>query len=112
MKTLDLQEIRQSLEKDRRVLLERLRNGYQETVAYEPINPTRSDLAWRYDWLQRKKLLLEQAKKQLSDVERALMRLENGEYGKCIRCNQPIHPDRLKVLPKAALCVNCKHKYE
>ncbi|MEP6534713.1 MAG: TraR/DksA family transcriptional regulator [Bryobacteraceae bacterium] len=38
----------------------------------------------------------------------ALDRLREGEYGICTRCDQPIPPRRLQVLPWAKYCVPCQ----
>ena len=45
---------------------------------------------------------------QLAKVELALAKLENGTYGLCDVCAQPINPERLEALPQASLCLNCK----
>jgi len=44
---------------------------------------------------------------KLADVERALVKLEDGSYGVCDRCGDPITPERLEAIPWAALCVRC-----
>ena len=44
----------------------------------------------------------------LADVERALARLENGEYGICTRCSEPISDSRIEAVPAAELCITCK----
>ena len=41
----------------------------------------------------------------LADVERALVKLEDGSYGRCDVCGQPVGTDRLEALPWAVLCV-------
>lgn len=41
----------------------------------------------------------------LRDVELALVRLEDGTYGTCRRCGEPIARERLEALPWAALCI-------
>jgi DnaK suppressor protein len=41
----------------------------------------------------------------LADVERALVKLEEGTYGRCDVCGEPIAEERLEVLPWAVLCV-------
>jgi RNA polymerase-binding protein DksA len=48
----------------------------------------------------------------LQQVEEALGRIENGTYGVCEICDQPIHPDRLRAIPYARLCINCKEREE
>ena len=44
----------------------------------------------------------------LSDVRGALDNLENGDYGICEDCDEPISPRRLDVIPWARLCVKCQ----
>jgi DnaK suppressor protein len=41
----------------------------------------------------------------LADVQRALAKLEEGSYGTCDACGQPIGDARLEALPWAVLCV-------
>jgi DnaK suppressor protein len=40
-----------------------------------------------------------------ADVERALAKLEDGTYGLCDVCGEPIGEGRLEALPWAVLCV-------
>ena len=46
----------------------------------------------------------------LSEVTAALGRLEEGTYGRCERCSQPIAPARLEAMPAARLCIACASK--
>lgn len=48
--------------------------------------------------------LNEQAARHLEDVRAALKRIENGTYGYCVECNQPIPVERLRALPTAQRC--------
>ncbi len=43
----------------------------------------------------------------LNDVEAALVKLDNGTFGACERCGQPIAPARLEAKPAARLCMEC-----
>ena len=43
----------------------------------------------------------------LSDVERALAKMDEGTFGVCERCGQPIAMARLEAMPAARLCMNC-----
>jgi DnaK suppressor protein len=45
---------------------------------------------------------------QLRLVEEALDRLNAGDYGTCLACEQPIAEKRLRALPWARYCVNCQ----
>ena len=40
-------------------------------------------------------------------LERALAKLEEGSYGRCDSCGEPIAPGRLEVAPESALCIGC-----
>ncbi len=56
-----------------------------------------------------KRLALEnRIRDQLAEVEHALHKFEEGTYGLCEHCGQPIDPARLEALPQAKLCMNCK----
>ena len=56
-----------------------------------------------------KRLVLERRiKEQIVGVERALHKFEEGTYGLCDSCGQPIDPARLEAIPEANLCINCK----
>jgi DnaK suppressor protein len=54
--------------------------------------------------------LIDRLRGQLRDVERAVRKIEDGTYGLCQRCGQPIGPERLEALPYSTLCVSCKQK--
>jgi DnaK suppressor protein len=46
-------------------------------------------------------------KEALADVEAALQRVEDGTFGLCLRCGQPIAEARLEAMPAAQLCMKC-----
>lgn len=46
-------------------------------------------------------------RESLSDVEDAIVKLDNGTFGVCEGCGQPIAPDRLEAKPAAKLCMDC-----
>jgi len=48
----------------------------------------------------------------VSEIDDALQRLDDGTYGICQECHQPISAARLKVLPFASMCVACKSHRE
>ena len=43
----------------------------------------------------------------LERTERALAKLDEGTYGTCDRCGQPIAERRLEAMPDSVLCVQC-----
>ena len=48
----------------------------------------------------------------LEQVDRALERIDDGTYGSCEGCQQPINRTRLQYLPFVNLCVDCQRKQE
>jgi RNA polymerase-binding transcription factor DksA len=51
--------------------------------------------------------LLEQLRERAETLTRAISGCKDGAYGICERCGEPIHPDRLAVLPETTLCIDC-----
>jgi DnaK suppressor protein len=56
--------------------------------------------------------LHERDRSQLLLIERALGKLESGQYGCCESCGDFIESRRLKARPFASLCINCKEEEE
>lgn len=46
--------------------------------------------------------------KLLREVQGALRRIENGAYGTCNECEEPISVKRLNAVPWARYCVTCQ----
>lgn len=53
-------------------------------------------------------LALERESKSLTQVGAALRRIEGGEFGICIECEEPISPKRLAAVPWAECCLRCQ----
>jgi RNA polymerase-binding protein DksA len=51
--------------------------------------------------------LLDQARRQLAQVDAAIGRLDAGQFGRCERCGQPIPAARLAARPTATTCIRC-----
>lgn len=56
--------------------------------------------------------LNENERMRLQEVDESLDRIENGTYGICEECGEPIGLKRLEVRPVAKYCVPCKTKLE
>ena len=48
----------------------------------------------------------------LGQTERALARIDDGTYGVCESCGNPIGKARLQAFPRATLCMTCKQREE
>lgn len=48
----------------------------------------------------------------VASVDAALGRIDDGTFGLCARCGNAIAEDRLRAIPYATLCIDCKRKDE
>ena len=48
----------------------------------------------------------------LADVDAALMAMNEGSYGTCLECGEPIASRRLQAIPWAAHCIRCQQAHE
>lgn len=44
---------------------------------------------------------------EIQQIRLALLRIENGTYGNCAKCGDPIGLERLKARPIATRCIKC-----
>ena len=56
--------------------------------------------------------LMENDGATLGQIEAALERIEDGDYGSCVECGGRIPKMRLNVIPYTAHCVKCASKLE
>lgn len=52
------------------------------------------------------KVLLNKFREQLVEVEHALAKFDEGTYGLCERCRNPIAEPRLEAMPATRYCIN------
>lgn len=87
--------------------------GRQQRIAQdlsEPLSPDSSEQAVEKEddaGLEAQAALVA---REIASVNRALLRIENGTYGECVRCGEAIAPKRLEARPEAALCISCASK--
>jgi len=51
-------------------------------------------------------------KQELKEIEEALKKIEEGRYGICEMCDEPISEERLKIKPHAKYCIICREIIE
>jgi RNA polymerase-binding protein DksA len=56
--------------------------------------------------------LEENSEQVLRAIDRALQRIEEGTFGICETCGQPISEERLEAIPYATQCIDCRRKGE
>ena len=53
----------------------------------------------------------ENERAQLTLVQTALVRLDDGTWGQCVSCGKPIAEERLRVAPEALRCAGCTNHH-
>jgi RNA polymerase-binding transcription factor DksA len=54
--------------------------------------------------------ILAQSHRHLSEIDSALLRMDEGVYGLCPVCRGPIAIGRLQARPQAPLCIRCAER--
>ena len=104
-----LQELVERL-KERQQELKRLDAGSIEARAPVELDQSRQGRLSRMDALQSQAMAQETARRraqELLKIEAALDRLNDGEYGYCVKCGESIGHKRLEFDPATPLCVDC-----
>jgi DnaK suppressor protein len=52
------------------------------------------------------------ARTEIEMIKQAIVRIDNGQYGICQVCGEPISKERLEALPYSNMCINCASKAE
>ncbi|MBA2563803.1 MAG: TraR/DksA C4-type zinc finger protein [Gemmatimonadetes bacterium] len=96
-----LMETRESILKNLEGLRDELR-GLQE--------PSHELEEWAQEEKERDILILQEQRQEeeLSRIQIALQRIDQGTYGQCARCGRPIGDERLEEVPTAVFCMNCQ----
>jgi DnaK suppressor protein len=55
---------------------------------------------------------LERETKNLTQIDAALKRIDKGEFGICLDCEEEIAPKRLSALPWARYCLHCQELHD
>ena len=113
---MDQQDARQSLEQMLRELdstaatLEGEGAGDSGELSHIDQHP--GDTASELTDADNQNALLDSNAQQRAEVVAALARIDDGTFGTCVDCGQPIPDARLEVRPEAARCVADQEKYE
>ena len=116
--TINLEQIKKRLEAKRAELQENIK-GLTEAHP-RPVDAIEAsegpqdfeEIAVDFLETQQEQSLLVNQQALLTEVEHALERIEQGTYGKCVDCGQPIPEKRLEAIPWAARDVKCEEQLE
>ncbi len=98
--------------RDELLVLNEIGKAAAETVV---LDQTRQGRLSRMDALQQQAMSKAsnlRRQKKLRDIEAALVRIDNNEYGDCEECAEAINPKRLKLNPTVTLCIQCAEALE
>lgn len=109
----DLKKFRELLENKRNSVLENARKTLADSMVLDPNDlPDEMDLA-SSEYLQSFEFRLRgREKAHLAKLNLALRKLDEGTFGICTECEEPINKKRLEARPETQLCIRCKEDQE
>lgn len=90
--------------------LTELSEASRESQAPVELDQTRQGRLSRMDAMQGQAMAQAtdaRRRRQIAALKSALARIDNGEFGECIECSEPIAEARLKSNPAITLCIDC-----
>ncbi len=109
----DLKRFKKMLEESKRTLLNSAKKTLVEESNFDTDDlPDEIDLAsseYNQSMVFR---LRDREKFLLRKIDRALVRIEDGSFGICERCEEEISVKRLEARPVTTLCIRCKEEQE
>ena len=110
----DLQNLKLLLVKQKNELLKAGETGQQAEEIVE-LDQARVGRLSRMDAMQAQAMSRETGRRRrqhLVEIDAALTRIENDEYGDCFECGELIQPGRLSADPAVRLCISCAEALE
>lgn len=109
----DLKRFKKTLEDSRKAILENARKTMEEESNFDTDDlPDEIDQA-SSEYAQSMNFRLRDREKfLLKKIDKALARIEDGSFGTCERCEEPINLKRLEARPVTTLCIRCKEEQE
>ncbi len=113
MSPAETEELRGILEETRSKLIASARAAVSGGVHLDPDDfPDEIDSASLDATLAFVGRLREREQALLRKIDAALARIEQGSFGDCSVCGDPIAAQRLRARPVATLCIDCKSEQE
>lgn len=117
MNTELLQRLRAELDSERDSVMAELKeygaDPYSEKVAHiDGIDDNFADSAAATAERSEALAFIDSARERLADIDAALARMDEGEYGTCVDCGETIPTARLEARPLSIRCMECAAKRE
>ena len=113
LKKKDLKRFRDILLAKKKEILRNAQRTLNEDMTLDPDDlPDEMDLA-SSEYLQSFTFRLRGREKTfLKKIDHALLKIDDGTFGICEECEEPIHVKRLEARPETTLCIRCKEDQE
>lgn len=113
MNKAQLSKFKQLLEEKREDILARAKQTLSQDMTLDQDDlPDEMDLA-SSEYLQSFTFRLRGREKVFLDkIQKALERIDEGTFGTCDECGEPISVKRLEARPETTLCIRCKEDQE
>ena len=106
-----LKNIKQELIKRKLELEAELEHLYKDKIADDQVQDP-GDQALISSMENVRNALQETERDEYVRIIKALQMIEDGTYGICVDCGQPISEKRLKSYPNASRCLSCQEVFE
>lgn len=87
----------------------------KKSAAVVELDQTKVGRLSRMDAMQAQAMAQASAQRReqtLRQIDAALKRIDDDEYGYCLKCDEAINPKRLEFDPTVTLCIDCASKAE
>ena len=108
-----LAKYRKLLLEEKQRILNNSKNALKHELALSPDDlPDETDLAASEVNQNLVFKLRDRERQLLAKIDECMGRIEDGSFGACTDCEEPIEVRRLEARPMSTLCVACKEKQE
>ena len=113
MNKAQLKKFKVQLEEKRDEIVKKAKQTLSEDMLLDTADlPDEMDLA-SSEYLQSVTFRLRGREKSFLDkIQKALLKIEDGSFGKCEECEEEISVKRLEARPETTLCIRCKEDQE
>ena len=115
MRTKVLESIKKKLVRKMNEILEDLEDSGDDEVSYIESDNVIGDIVDKANNIYEMQIydkLSEKEREKLHEISEALKRIDEGVYGRCVSCGNPIDEKRLMAIPEAKKCITCKSAEE
>lgn len=113
MKKRDVERFKKLLLERKKALIDTAETTRERGIGFDPEDlPDEVDLASTETGQSLNLRLRDRELVLLKKIEKALKKIDDGEFGLCERCGEEIGLKRLEARPVTDLCIRCKEEQE